>query len=520
MPPGAPLVGLLADLSTRFTGLDGARVGPEIDRALEVLLDYLGTDRISLLELGDEGDLFVAHSTIRPGNAGVPSVLGLGAASTWYAPRLRAGEVIRLDRIPEDLPAEARDEFDHAARFSIRSHIAVPISVGGRWVCALATATCLEYRTWSHETLQEVRIFGQILANALHRARLETELRESLQELRRLEGRLRAENAYLRAEVDIEAGFEAVVGRSRALRGVLEQAAQVADTPATVLLLGETGTGKDLIARAIHARSPRREKAFVRVNCAALPSSLVESELFGHEKGAFTGATSSKPGRFELAHEGTLFLDEVGELAGDVQAKLLRVLQDGEFERLGGVQTRKVDVRIIAATNRDLARALAEGRFRADLFYRLSAFPIQVPPLRERPEDIPLLAWDFVHRRGPELGRRIERIPEEAMAALCRYSWPGNVRELGNVLERALILSRGAELCLDDAFAGGARAGVPGLGLSEMERDHIVRVLERCAWKINGRGNAAETLGLHPNTLRARLHKLGIERPSVRGARA
>src|SRR5262245_11106022 len=433
---------------------------------------------------------------------------------------LAGGEVIRLDRVPGGLPPAARQGLDHALRFAFRSHLAVPVSIGGRWVCALATATCLEYRSWAAETVQQVRILGQILGNALHRARLETELRASLRELRRLELRLRRENEYLREEVEIEAGFEAVVGRSPAMRRVLEQAAQVADTPATVLLLGETGTGKDLIARAIHTRSPRRAHAFVRVNCAALPSSLVESELFGHEKGAFTGATSSKPGRFELAHEGTLFLDEIGELPGDVQAKLLRVLQDGEFERLGSLQTRKVDVRIIAATNRDLDRAMSEGRFREDLFYRLAAFPIRLPPLRDRPEDLPVLVWDFVHRRGPELGRRIERIPEAALAALSHYRWPGNVRELGNVLERALILSKGAELRIDKAFAGTASLQPPGLGLAEMEREHILRVLERCHWKINGSGNAADTLGLHPNTLRARLHKLGIERPMLGTSRA
>jgi len=512
---GARFVALLADLSTRFTGLPALRVTAEIDRALDALLQHLGTDRVSLIELREEDEnLFVAHSRVRPGVEGVPSVLGRKAAVTWYAPKLRAGELVRLDRIPEDLPPEAREEHDHALRFSFRSHLAVPVSVGGRWVCALATATCLDYRSWSDETVQEVRIVGQLLANALHRAKLESELRESVDELRRLRDSLRAENEYLREEIDSEAGFEQIVGRSPALRDVLELAAQVAETPTSVLLLGETGTGKDLVARAIHSRSPRRERAFVRLNCAALPPSLVESELFGYEKGAFTGATSSKPGRFELAHEGTLFLDEIGELPSEVQAKLLRVLQDGEFERLGAVQTRKVDVRLVAATNRDLERALAEGRFRKDLFYRIAAFPIEMPPLRDRVEDIPLLVWDFVHRRGPELGRRIERIPEAAMTALSRYAWPGNVRELGNVLERALILSKGPELRIDEAFAGAGRVKPAGLGLLEMEREHIVRVLERCRWKINGPGNAAETLGLHPNTLRARLHKLGIERPA------
>src|SRR5262245_12281810 len=461
--------------------------------------------------LEDDATIVVTHSRMRLPD--VPSALGEIGPALWYAPRLRAGETIRVERVFDELPADAHAEREVAARLCFRSHLAVPLSIAGGWVCALSMATCFADRSWSDETVDEVRVLGQILANALHRARLETELRESVHTLRRVERGLRAENAYLREEVEVEAGFEAIVGKSPLVRRALGLAAQVADAPTSVLLLGETGTGKDLIARAIHARSPRRERAFVRVNCAALPDSLVESELFGHEKGAFTGATSSKPGRFELAHEGTLFLDEIGELPSEAQAKLLRVLQDGEFERLGAVQTRKVDVRIIAATNRDLGRAMREGRFREDLFYRLATFPIQMPTLRDRPEDIPLLVWDFVHRRGPELGRRIERIPEAAMAALSRYPWPGNIRELGNVLERALILSRGPELRLDAAPAGAAQAERHGLALAELEREHIVRVLERCGWKINGPGNAAETLGLHPNTLRARLHKLGVERP-------
>jgi transcriptional regulator with GAF, ATPase, and Fis domain len=514
--PDSGFIDLVAAVSTRLAGLAASQVGAEIDSALDSILGYLGTDRIMLLELRNEGaSIFVAHSRIRSGAEGVPPVLGQDAARTWYAPKLRAGDVVRLDRVPDDLPAAAREERDHAVRFASRSHLAVPLSITGRWVCALATDTCLDDRSWSDETVQELRVLGQILANELHRATLETELRERLAQLHRLENRLRAENEYLREEIDIEAGFESIVGRSSALRHVRELAVQVAETPASVLLLGETGTGKDLIGRAIHSRSSRRERAFIRVNCAALPPSLVESELFGYEKGAFTGATSSKPGRFELADEGTLFLDEIGELPGEVQAKLLRVLQDGEFERLGAVQTRKVDVRIIAATNRDLTAAMSLGRFREDLFYRIAAFPIHMPPLRDRPEDIPLLVWDFVHRRGPELGRCIERIPEAAMTALCRYSWPGNVRELGNVIERALILSKGPELCIDEAFAGAARVKPSGLDLAGIERKHIVRVLERCHWKINGRGNAAEVLGLHPNTLRGRLQKLGIERPAV-----
>ena len=513
-PAADGFVSLLAELSTRFANLHASASDAEIDRSLAQVMDFLGTDRISLVELLEDGRSFrVTHSRIRPSAVGVPSVMGLRSPSGWYAPILRAGQVVRLDRALDDLPVDATEEREVAIALGFRSHLCVPISIGGRWVCAIATATCLAPRTWSDETVEQVRILGQIIGNARYRAALEQELRDSLAEVRAMRDQLKAENEYLREEIDVEAGFESLVGRSAAMRRVLEQAAQVADTPVSVLLLGETGTGKDLIARAIHARSPRRERAFIKVNCAALPASLVETELFGHEKGAFTGAISSKPGRFERAHEGTLFLDEIGELAPDVQAKLLRVLQDGEFERVGAVQTRKVDVRVIAATNRDLTRAMAEGRFREDLFYRLAAFPIEIPPLRDRLEDVPLLVWDYVHRRGPQLGRRIERIATPAMAALARYVWPGNVRELENVLERALIVSRGEELALDLAFGRGAKSR--SLALADLDREHIVRVLERCGWRINGEGNAAELLDLHPNTLRGRLKKLGIRRPSA-----
>jgi formate hydrogenlyase transcriptional activator len=507
-------VELLEDLSTRFSGLLAERVDAEIDRALAQILVYLGTDRASLIELReDDGSVRVTHSARRDDSPDIPSITGVVVARTWYVPTLLGGKVVRVNRAPDELPAVGRTEREQAERFNFKSNLAVPLSIGGRFVCALATATCREFRTWTDEDVQELRVTGQILANALCRARLETDLHAKIDELRALRDALRSENTFLRETINTEVGFEQILGRSPSLRRVVEQAAMVAETPASVLLLGETGTGKELLARAIHSRSPRRERAFIKVNCAALPASLVESELFGHEKGAFTGATSSKPGRFELAHEGTLFLDEVGELAQEVQAKLLRVLQDGEFERVGGVQTRKVDVRIVAATNRDLAKAMTEGRFREDLYYRLAAFPIHLPPLRERLEDVPMLAWEFLHRRGPELGRRIERISDDAMHALSSYDWPGNVRELGNVLERALILSKGSELQLDGVFPIAARVKSQVVELADVEREHIARVLERCGWKINGRGNAAETLGMHPNTLRARLAKLGLVRP-------
>jgi formate hydrogenlyase transcriptional activator len=280
------------------------------------------------------------------------------------------------------------------------------------------------------------------------------------------------------------------------------------------MLLGETGTGKELFARAVHNRSTRRGRPFVSVNCAALPSTLIETELFGHVRGAFTGAVAMRQGRFELADGGTLFLDEIGDLPPDVQAKLLRVLQEGQFERVGASQSRKVDVRIVAATHHDLEAAMKEGRFRADLYYRLNVFPIALPPLRARLEDLPRLVWYFVNRRERALNRKFTSIPDSVFAELAERSWPGNVRELANVIERAMIHCTGNTLVLDEVSSSQRSVPTRDSGtLEEMERQYVEDALRRCRWRINGRGNAAEVLGLHPNTLRNRMKKFGIQRP-------
>jgi transcriptional regulator with GAF, ATPase, and Fis domain len=290
----------------------------------------------------------------------------------------------------------------------------------------------------------------------------------------------------------------------------------VAATNANVLLFGETGTGKELFARAVHDRSTRKDRPLVRVNCAALPPNLIESELFGHVKGAFTGATSERVGRFQLADQGTLFLDEIGELDPELQAKLLRVLQEGEFERIGSSETMKVDVRVIAATNRDLRKAMDEKAFRSDLYYRLAVFPIEVPPLRLRRDDIPLLVWHVIAKRQGRLDKTVDAVPKSVMDAFVEYDWPGNVRELENVIERAMILSPGSTLRLPESLAmlsGGGSHETPSSNLLAVDRAHIISVLEDCGWKIKGNDNAAERLGLKPSTLRYRMKKLGIRRP-------
>ena len=338
-------------------------------------------------------------------------------------------------------------------------------------------------------------------------------LERSERENRELRQRL-ARDPVLLAQAGRATDFDEIVGTSPAFARVLEQVEQVAPTDVPVLLLGETGTGKDLVLRAVHDKSARRGRALVTINCAALPAALVESELFGYEKGAFTGALQRTPGRFEAADGGSLFLDEIGELPLEAQAKLLRVLQTGEFERLGSPRTIKVDVRVLAATNRDLGREVRAGRFRADLFYRLSVFPIPLPPLRARPEDIPLLVWHYIARRQVKLGKTIRTVPEAAMRALAAYAWPGNVRELENVVERALIMTAGDTLAVDPAFlhAAPAGAGGPSARLEDVERDHIVAVLAECGGRVSGKGNAADRLGLNRSTLQFRMKKLGIER--------
>jgi PAS domain S-box-containing protein len=361
--------------------------------------------------------------------------------------------------------------------------------------------------------------------------------------LEREQARLQAQNIYLQEEIKSVHNFEEIIGASAGLLGVLKGVERVAPTETTVLVCGETGTGKELIARAIHSASRRADKPFIKLNCAALPAGLVESELFGHERGAFSGAIQRRTGRFELAHHGTIFLDEIGEMPLEVQAKLLRVLQEREFERLGSSQTTKVDVRIVAASNRDLAKAVRAGDFREDLFYRLSVFPVTLPPLRERAEDIPLLVKFFVQKYAPRVGRRIDRVDPETMQRLITYLWPGNIRELENLIERALILADSGVLRVQPEILGsvsavrvakdlaveppplasqfqpvpdGAVAAGADSSLAAVQREHILQVLRATGWVIEGERGAAIRLGMKPATLRFRMRKFGISRGTER----
>ncbi len=368
-------------------------------------------------------------------------------------------------------------------------------------------------RVETHLTLQKYRddLEELVEERTLELRETNKQLQRSFEEIQRLKEQLQAENIYLREVIRLEHNFDEIIGQSEVLRYLLFKVEKVAPTDTTILIAGETGTGKELIARAIHAASPRKDRPLVKVNCAALPTHLIESELFGHAKGAFTGATAKRIGRFELADKATLFLDEIGELPMELQAKLLEVLQEGEFERVGSSRTIKVDVRVIAATNRNLEAEVRAGRFRQDLYYRLNVYLLSVPPLRKRPEDIPVLVRAFVQKLNKKLGKQIGTIPQHTMLALQRYAWPGNIRELENIIERAVITTPDTTLRVE-------LPQTPVLTLEkrqtleELEREHILHILAETNWKINGADGAAAILGLHPSTLRFRMHKLDIKR--------
>jgi len=363
-------------------------------------------------------------------------------------------------------------------------------------------------------TRELAEVNAALQAEVTERKREQEELENALSQVARLKDQLQAENIYLREEIDLDHHFGEIIGQNEVLKKVLLKVQQVATTDATVLILGETGTGKELLARAIHRLSQRKDRPLVKLSCATLPSSLIENELFGHAKGAFTGAVSKQIGRFELANGATIFLDEIGDLPLNIQTKLLRVLQEGEFERLGDPHTFKVDARIIVATNHDLEETVRNGGFRADLYHRLNVFPLALPPLRERRDDIPMLVQSFVNRHAKKLGKTIDMIPQPTMAILQEYSWPGNIRELENVIERAVIVTPGTTLRMEDMLDLGqtAPAAAGGQTLEDIEREHINQILQQTQWRIEGRSGAAVVLGLKPATLRSRMQKLGIHR--------
>jgi transcriptional regulator with GAF, ATPase, and Fis domain len=390
--------------------------------------------------------------------------------------------------------------------------LAVPIWSGTRVSAVWLFGAFSAAYEWPEPVIEHLQTVGALVWTGVAGSRRDVAVVETGGRVAQMPDRLRPAPPVRSVTPPPSNAFGDIVGESAALKNALKLLEEVVDSDSSVLLLGETGTGKELFARALHWRGPRRANPLVSINCAALPPTLIESELFGHQRGAFTGAVAPRQGRFELANRGTLFLDEIGDLPLELQAKLLRVLQEGSFERVGSSQSQAVDVRIVGATHHDLVHSVAEGAFRADLYYRLNVFPIRLPPLRERREDIPALVWSIVRKRQPALRRRITTITDETMTILQQHTWPGNIRELENVVERALIHTTGDTLLLLDHTLETLSVEAPRESLVSVERAHIEGVLRECGWRINGCQNAAERLGLHPNTLRFRMKKLGIVR--------
>jgi PAS domain S-box-containing protein len=507
-----PVFGLLtfADMREERTWPETAVTGLKL--IAQVFANALARKQTETVLRESEARLSLATEAVEAGLW----IMDVDTGSVWVSPKSRElfhfapDEEIHYESYFRVIHPEDRDLVNREVQRSLKSgerlrcdyRIILPDGTI-RWINAHG-------QRFVKSTGEPERIMGLSL-DITERKILEEQLKEKLNEIGVLKQRLETENIYLREEVRLLVEHTDIVGQSAQMKRVLNQAEQVAKTNSTVLLLGETGTGKELLARAIHSMSTRKDRALVTVNCASLPPTLVESELFGREKGAYTGALTRMTGRFEVADGSTLFLDEIGELPLELQSKLLRVLEQGQFERLGSSRTTKVNVRIIAATNRDIEQEVIEGRFRRDLFYRLNVFPIVIPPLRERAEDIPLLVRSVVKEFQKRMGKEIESIPKKTMQALQSYYWPGNVRELRNLIEHAMILSNGKTLDVHIPKVASSDTDTSG-SLKDMERIHMLAVLEKTGWRIAGEGGAAEVLGLKRTTLQAKMKKLGITR--------
>jgi PAS domain S-box-containing protein len=529
-PATSGLQTLLIELADRFVAATPDQMNDAVGTGLREAAQTLDLDRIILWQTDGTNSRGSAHCWFKDAAASLLEVSQLRAIP-FIESKIADGDIARFSRLEDVGDALDRNAF---LRQGIRSAVIVPVpSTGGAHgaLGSIAFGSSTEGREWTASIIEQLRLVAGVFGQALARAASLRALQAAHAELHGLRKKhdptddcerssatadvrsaLQAENLYLRREAQERLGMGVIVGQSPAIRRVLEQARQVAATDSTVLLLGETGTGKELIASQIHELSARRGRVMVRVNCSAIPNTLIESELFGREKGAFTGALARQIGRFELADNSTIFLDEIGDLPGDVQVKLLRVLEERQVERLGSPKPVHVNVRIVTATHRNLEKRIAEDAFREDLFYRLNVFPIVVPPLRERAEDIPLLVWRFVDEFSKSFGKRIDAIARENMSALQQYSWPGNIRELRNVVERAMIVATGPQLTISLPVSGITQVK-RSTKMADVEREHIHGILESARWRIRGAGGAAERLGLRPTTLETRMIKLGISRP-------
>jgi formate hydrogenlyase transcriptional activator len=503
---------LVADMASRFAGIDPNRVDDVIVDSLRGIVDTLGLDR-AIVWRRKRGEMTVipTHCWVRVSTPAAPDQLR-ASDFPWVFSTLDEGHSLSFCNRGE-IPS--RPDSANFERCGLQSAAIFPLpsSHDSEGQYALAASSITEPRDWSQGILERLRLAAAIIGQALANRDANGALREALDEVRRLRERLADDDGSRESRRD-GLGIRAtrlIVSQSAAIKRVLAEVEQVAPTPATVLLFGETGSGKEVFAQAIHDLSPRRQRPMVKVSCAAIPAALIESELFGRERGAYTGALSRQIGRFEAAHQSTLFLDEIGDLPAEVQVKLLRVLQERVIERLGSTQPIKVDVRIVAATNRNLERAVEDKTFREDLFYRLNVFPIVVPPLRERIEDIPGLVWAFIDEFSKSFAKPIGSISKESLHDLQRYAWPGNVRELRNIIERAVIVASGSQLEVS-APKSSTRAPQTAMTLVDLEVDHIRTILDSTNWRVRGVGGAAERLGLKPTTLESRMARFGIKR--------
>jgi len=503
---------LISDLSAGFVNLPPEGVDSEINRGLRSITEFFNVDRCTIALFSEDRTLLArVFDYVSAGAEPAPESISK-EQMPWYLEQLIQGNPVVVNRV-EDLPPEAEKERQLCVLKSMKSVPSVPMVSRRKTLGSFVLVATRAERVWPEELVQRFRLFTEVFVNAMERKQMEEQLRENLREIENLKQRLENENVYLQEEIKLLGEHTEIVGESLAMKKILAQAEQVARTDSTVLILGETGTGKELLARAIHRMSSRKDRPLVTVNCASLPPSLIESELFGRERGAYTGALTKMIGRFEVADGSTLFLDEIGELPLELQSKLLRVLEEGKFERLGSTKTLQVNVRVIAATNRDIAQDVAEGKFRRDLYYRLNVFSISITPLRERPEDIPLLVWAFIKEFEKKIGKRIDSIPRKSMEALQQYFWPGNVRELRNVIEHGMIVSTSRTLAV--RVPKPVSSETPDTSnLESIERSHLLNVLKKTKWRIAGEGGAAEVLGLKRTTLQSLMKRLGVKRPS------
>jgi formate hydrogenlyase transcriptional activator len=502
---------LLTELSMTFINIPQEAVDEKIETVLRRIGEILEVERTEFIQfVGEEKRLFITHSWTAEGVKRQPKLDAM-KLYPWLAEQAMKG-IDTIFSSPDSLPEEAALDKKSLMGLGVKSGMIISYTVDDAFICAIAFGSNSHHRhDWPEDYIQRLKLLGEIISNALLRKQADIKLNSAFNEINKLKEQLVNENIYLRETIQPSGAFTQIIGESSEIQLVLKNIKLVAGTDTNVLLLGETGTGKELFAHAIHDLSARNKRAMVIVNCAGLPPTLIESELFGHESGAYTGAMSKRLGRFEIADGSTIFLDEIGELPIELQVKLLRVLEHGQFERLGSSKPISVDVRVIAASNKDLVSAIEEGKFRKDLYYRLNVFPIHIPPLRYRSEDIILIAMDFIKELNAGMGKQVKGISPDDIEALERYPWPGNVRELKNIIERGMITSLSDVLNLDPAgFQSPNKSD--NLTLQDLERTHILRVLKKTKWKIKGKDGAAEILGLNPGTLYARMKKLGIRR--------